>query len=64
MENKKEIENILLEEAKQENYICEHCDERKPDTVYRINPYIEEIGHEIVYEYICDDCYIQCVMDI
>lgn len=42
--------------------ICQHCG--KVEGNWCINPYIEEINGEEVWEYICPDCYHELCMDI
>lgn len=43
---------------------CDLCSKVSKDVKYRINPYIDEICHEEVWEYLCDECYYECLMDI
>lgn len=46
---------------------CESCMEYKGIAVeaeYVINPYIEDVGNEIVWEWMCDSCYDAAVGDI
>ena len=43
---------------------CDFCGKVSEDVKYRINPYIDEICHEEVWEYLCDQCYYECLMDI
>lgn len=51
-------------DLKEELNKCESCGKVSEDVEYTINPYIQEIGHEEVWEYLCDRCYHECLMDI
>ena len=43
---------------------CDFCGKISEDVKYRINPYIEEIFNEEIWEHLCDDCYNEYLMDI
>jgi hypothetical protein len=43
---------------------CDSCGAKTDDVRYRRDPYLEEIHNEIVYEWFCDDCYRESLMDI
>ena len=43
---------------------CDFCGTVSEDVEYRINPYIEEIYHIEKWEYLCDGCYNEYLMDI
>ena len=43
---------------------CNGCHVEREDVKYQVNPFMEEIHREIQWEWLCDDCYYQSLMDI
>lgn len=61
-ETKKQEETAQLGIGDVSTSICQHCG--KVEGEWRINPYVDEICNEEVWEYICPDCYHELCMDI
>lgn len=50
-------------EEKIEGTYCDICGEIK-DVSYDVNPYNEDVYGEVVYLWMCEDCYIDLCNDI
>lgn len=46
------------------NNLCEMCYCVKDSVKYQINPFDDEVNNEINYQYLCEECYIECGMEI
>ena len=44
--------------------LCHFCVERKPDVVYRIDPFLKEVWDEEHWLDICDVCYTRRCEDV
>ncbi len=51
-----EFKNFKLED------ICQHCKLRRGQ--YRINPKVNQVYNEVIYQFICNQCYDTLIMDI
>ena len=61
-ETKKQEETTQLGIGDVSISMCQHC--RKVEGEWVINPYVDEIYNEEVWEYICPDCYHELCMDV
>ena len=44
--------------------LCHYCDKRKPDVVYRIDPYLQDVWGEEHWLDICDACHEMRAADV
>lgn len=45
-----------------ENEVCDFCD--STETEYRVDPFLKEVHEEIVWYWLCEECYQQRNDDI
>ena|SRR3972149_7724199 len=43
---------------------CDSCKKFKPETVHRLDPYLDEINDKRVFKMLCDDCFKESLDDI
>ena len=43
---------------------CDHCNKEKDSVQWIPNPFLEDVGNDILYEWICEECYGELCDDI